>query len=253
VIDDLDETLRAFLGEMLPPGTPCDFDPPTPEWSEPVKEVTANLFLHDVRENHEGQASGWADVRDAAGAVVGFQPPVRRYDFTYLFTVWGASTVEQHLVLGAVLTGLPHHSGIAPAYLAGRLADQGLAVGFRLQAGGAAADLWSSLHQPARSSLTLLLTAPVVPTLVTEVAPAATSVDLGLEGLARGPVRPPAGIPATSGDQGPPPERRNGDGRPRRWAAHRIREQPGPLASRTESSSPPPQDPPTPSSTRIPR
>jgi hypothetical protein len=101
VIHEADAALRSYLSGWLPGGTKqaISFEAPTEEWVKSVKGPTLDLFLYDVAENLEARAGDWGELRDETGMLVALQPPVRRYDLTYVVSAWGGSV---ELVIGLV-------------------------------------------------------------------------------------------------------------------------------------------------------
>lgn len=249
MIHETDEALRSYLAATLPGGAKraISFEPPTAEWLAKVKGVTLNLFLYDVAENLEARAGDWIDVRDPAGNVIGLQPPVRRYDLTYVASAWGGTVAEQHELLGDLLRCMPAYDDIPDGHLTGRLAEQGIAVRLRVGSLEGIPDLWSALGQMPVAALALRVTMPVLPELLTDVAPATGAIDLGLskeegapgrkpipnfEGVEAGAMRGADGkdgrIPAPPTEPLPEPDPAAivpaGRGAGRKWTAYRSRE-----------------------------
>src|ERR1700728_3953435 len=75
MLGDLDRSVAAFLGGLLPEGTAVRFDPPAALRDE---DVLLDAFLYDIREARSPVADGTL-TRDDEGHVTGWQPPVRRY------------------------------------------------------------------------------------------------------------------------------------------------------------------------------
>jgi hypothetical protein len=248
VIVEVDEALRALVttraGAAAGEALACSFEPPSPEWSQAITATTLNLFLLEVRENLEARPGDWADVRDGEGKVVARQPPVRRYDLCYLVSAWGGSVEAQHRALSALLAAVPAYDSVPFELLTGTLAQQELSVRLRVaqqDLGVSVTDVWSSLGQPPRASLSLVVTAPLLPELVTDLAPPADSLDIGLDASrprrGRAPVPHLAGVtptsahvepvesatPGTTGDE-PAAEGEDASAPPLRWTKYRVRE-----------------------------
>jgi hypothetical protein len=228
VVDDVDAALAALFAasKAKDQKLACAFDAPTPDWSTTVKSPTLNLFLVQINENVDARPGAWADVRGDNGQTIGRQPPLRRYDLRYMLSAWGAGAQAEHRLLGAVLALVPAYDSIPAELLAGSLAELELPVRLRIaqdELGVSVTDVWSSLGQPVRASLTLVVTAPLLPALVTELAPPADSVDIGLAG-----VRPRKGsAPAPDVSHVEPVEARVAtpdDDKARRWTTYRVRE-----------------------------
>jgi hypothetical protein len=234
VIEDVDDALRAFLAAEVAGGrTTVSFEPPTPEWEKSVKGPTLALFLIDVRENLEARTGDWRDVRDDDGILVGRQPPVRRFDLSYLVSAWGESMADQHRLLGGVLGALPAYDHIPDDHIGGRLAEQGISVGLRVGTTDSLPDLWGSIGQSVRACATLLVTMPVLPAMLTELAPPADSMDLGLAGQDGRRGQPPSPAqPEKSGSTEPHGPKDKDKGKPEKpskadggqWSAYRTRE-----------------------------
>jgi hypothetical protein len=188
VIDDVDAALAALFAasKAKDQKLACAFDTPTPEWAAKVKSPMLNLFLVQIDENLDARPGAWTDVRDDNGQTIGRQPPLRRYDLRYLLSAWGDGTQVEHRLLAAVLTLVPAYDTIPAELLSGSLAERELSVRLRIAQDDldvSVTDIWSSLGQPVRASLTLVVTAPLLPTLVTDLAPPAETLDIGLAGV----------------------------------------------------------------------
>ena len=89
MINDVDDTLK----ELLVQKTPVDlsaidirFERPDKEWSAGVSKPTINLFLYDLRENHELRSNQRFVARNGTtGSET--RAPVR-VDLIYLITAW---------------------------------------------------------------------------------------------------------------------------------------------------------------------
>jgi hypothetical protein len=177
-----------------------------------------------INENLDARPGAWTDVRDESGQTIGRQPPLRRYDLRYLVSAWGGAPDVEHRLFGAVLTLVPAYDSIPAELVSGSLAETGLPVRLRIaqdDLGVSVADVWSSLGQPVRASLTLVVTAPLLPMLVTELAPPAESLDIGLAA-----VRPRKGrAPAPNlASVAPVDARVSTDEDAPKWTAYRVRE-----------------------------
>jgi hypothetical protein len=184
MLRDLDLSVAALLSGWLPAGTAIRFDPPAASWAGAPPEVPLlDAFLYDIREASQPPAADVVLARDEDGRAAGWHLPVRKYRVSYLLTAWTGDgpAGSQHELLGSVLVGCATADAIPPDCLRGVLGEQGEPV----LIGCAAADrvtgatqLWSSLGVPARSALDLMVLAPVVPPLVTDLAPAVGSLEL---------------------------------------------------------------------------
>jgi Pvc16 N-terminal domain len=196
MLRDLDLSVAAFLSRVLPAGTAVQFRPPAASWvaSSPDAPLL-DAFLYDVREPQPPAADAML-TRDEDGHPAGWQRPVRRYLVSYLLTAWpggGDGAAGEHELLGAVLTGCAVTGAIPADCLQGVLAGTAEPLPLVCAAPDRVADaaqLWAALGVPARTALDLSVVAPVVPPLLTDLAPAIHSLEIGIQ-------RPPPAQPAT--------------------------------------------------------
>jgi hypothetical protein len=133
MISDLDNTLRALLrrelAQSLLTATAIAFDPPDDQFPpQGVALPAIDLFLYDVRENHDLRANEWDLRRDSAGTATRSLPLVR-VDCSYLVTAWPAKTThtpaeDEHLLLGEVMMALMRYPTLPEDVLQGRLRSQ---------------------------------------------------------------------------------------------------------------------------------
>ena len=256
VLNDVDQSLRSLIQSAVPSngGLPLvSFAPPTAAWVAEQEDPVINLFLYDVREDQEGLGSFELDIRDDDGKVIGRMPPPRRYQLSYLVSAWSKDAEAEHEMLGAILATVPDDPAIPAGHLAGRLAEQGLPVGIKVGVpltGANTWDLWSALGSPPRTAIEIVVTAPLVPGLRTDLAPPAVKLELGVKKEAPGAVgaedeprpapsaEPAAAEPTTpkrtkktvksdKEEPVPAPEARPG----KRWTTFRVREEAVPAPS----------------------
>jgi hypothetical protein len=109
VIQDIDETLKELLvqrGGVDTASIDIRFEMPNREWSAAITKPTINLFLYDIRENHELRSAQRTVVRNpdnVAGKET--RAPVR-LDLSYLITAWTTDIADEHQLLGRVLSTL---------------------------------------------------------------------------------------------------------------------------------------------------
>ncbi len=78
------------------------FDPPSRPWIQSLKAPTVNLFLFDLRENAARRESAYEEIRED-GRIVGYKPPMQRWDLHYTVTVFAPQILVEHKILAAVL------------------------------------------------------------------------------------------------------------------------------------------------------
>lgn len=233
VLRDADRSLANWLGQELPSGVGLRFEPPAPQWvAKPPEPLFINAFLLSIRQDARGAQSGWSELRDGDGRVVGRQPTTRYFRLTYLITAWasgpaGDAVMAEHEVLGFVLGACARHGCLPGDCLEGVLAESGAETAFECapaDSPAAAGALWAGLGLAPRAHLELVLVAPAKPAVLTDLAPPAREIVLnaGQEPAVSRPaaVSPsPSGSPSASGSPTP-------FGTLRRWEKHTVSERP---------------------------
>jgi hypothetical protein len=181
VIDDLDRTLERLLREKapLPPSQfGVSFVVPTRAWAAALQKSTVNLYLHDVRENHDLRLDQWHDDLQPDGTFRR-RPPVVRLDCFYVVTTWSADGTpdpfEAHRLLGLVLQTLLAFGTLPEEVLQGVLVGQEPPLPYLVaQLEGLPqppAEFWSALDNRLSPSINLVVTIAMPPHAATE-APA---------------------------------------------------------------------------------
>jgi len=135
VIDDLDRTLTVLLQQELPTDilqqVAVTFATPDEEFPPQAVTLPAlDLFLYDIRENRGLRSNEWAVERGDDGILRKERPPVR-IDCSYLVTAWPSASstapaLDEHHLLGAVITALLRYPKLPDALLQGELAGAGI-------------------------------------------------------------------------------------------------------------------------------
>lgn len=204
MIPEVDAALRTLIERHLPAGGQVRFGPPQSA-SEPAPAVV-NLFLFGLRDDQRGRVSGWDDVRDAQGMVLGRQPPARRYELSYLVTAWADDVANEHALLDAALCAVGAADALPADCLPPGLGGEGLPVLVRLAEPGPEG-LWPALGMP-RATFVIAVSAPLLPALDTDLA--APAKDMRLDLSRSVPAAPTTLTPAGG----------------RRWARTQIHEEP---------------------------
>jgi len=162
VLDDLDRTLRNVL---LAEVTELDadrvhFEPPDGDFKPAIPAI--NLFLYDVRENHELRDNEWQLEHGDDGRVAR-RSPGRRLDCSYLITAWAGDPLSEHLLLGQVMVALIRHPVIGDPFLVNTMQSQpplpaGALQPSLLQAIG---EFWQAMGNKPRAALNLTVTVAV--------------------------------------------------------------------------------------------
>ena len=70
MISELDESIKKLIitkGELAPSQIDVDFEAPDREWSASISKPTVNIYLYDIRENHQLRGTEWVINRNNDG------------------------------------------------------------------------------------------------------------------------------------------------------------------------------------------
>ncbi|MGE3619584.1 MAG: Pvc16 family protein [Acidimicrobiia bacterium] len=182
MIDEVDAALGALLAAVADTKATVSFDPPGDGTSS--RKPTYHLLLRGIEEAVEARKAAWEDVRTADGRVEGRQPPLRTYRLTYALAATAGSTTDEHRMLGTALRGLSAHDAVPAEHLSGTLAGEvppvlvEVALPSTTSGALASAEWWSALGIPPRAALEVVVHAPLVPELRTDLAPPADELHL---------------------------------------------------------------------------
>lgn len=226
VLPDADQSLANLLRRLLPDGTGIRFEAPDPRWATRLPEPRfVDVFLHSVRQSARGKESGWSEIRDAQGRVVGRRPAAQYYQLAYLATAWAEAdaapdrVAAEHELLGLVLSGCAHLGVLPDDCVTGALAEAGLKTVLECSPAdshAAGPPPWSGLGVTPRAWLDLVLVAPSRPPMLADIAPPAREIVLNAAELSR-PAKPAA---AGAADQPAEPS----FGTLRRWEKQTVYE-----------------------------
>jgi hypothetical protein len=173
MIHELDHTLRALLERELPPSlaqqVAISFDPPDDQFPPPAVTLPAvDLFLYDVRENHNLRSSEWLVERRSDGTATRQRAPVR-VDCSYLITAWPsagapAPAEDEHYILGEVMLALLRHPTLPPQVLQGSLDSQELPLPTTVLQPGqlqSLGEFWQALGGKPKAALNYTVTIAV--------------------------------------------------------------------------------------------
>jgi hypothetical protein len=192
MINELDSTLRTLLKRELPPSlasqVAISFDPPDDQF--PPQGITLpaiDLFLYDVRENHDLRSNEWSVSRDSSG-VARRSLPLVRIDCSYLITAWPSKgtptpTEDEHRLLGETIMALLRYPTLSSEMLQGQLRDQALPLPTAVLQPGqlqSLGEFWQALGGKPKAALNYTVTIAVQPFEVVEV-PLVTASDTGLK------------------------------------------------------------------------
>ena len=192
MINDLDNTLRTLLQRELPPSlasqVAISFDPPDDQFPPQAVTLPAiDLFLYDVRENHDLRSNEWSVSRDSSG-VARRSLPLVRIDCSYLITAWPSRstprpTEDEHHLLGETIMALLRYPTLPAVVLQGQLLNQELPLPTSVLQPGqlqSLGEFWQALGGKPKAALNYTVTIAVQPFEAVEV-PLVTASDTGLK------------------------------------------------------------------------
>lgn len=213
MISDLDETIKQLLikkGEIDPAAVDINFKTPDREWSASISKPTINIYLYDIRENHQLRGTEFAIARDGNGNATRKKNP-SRVDLSYLITVWTSDVVDEHHLLWHVLLTLFRHPELPDDVLTGQVLQQEYPIKTQTaQPDGLfnnPADFWSALDNEIKPSinyvvtvsldLAMAFTAPMVRAKILEFKPPDTDAErlVQITGSVHEAGKPTQGIP----------------------------------------------------------
>lgn len=169
MIIDLDETIKQLLvqkGAFDPAEVDIGFGTPNREWSATVNKPTVNVYLYDLRENHELRATEWVVKKDSNGIATRKKNP-SRIDLSYLITVWTNDIEDEHRLMWHVLQVLFRYPELPEEILSGRLVGQSYPIkASTAQPDGLfsnPADFWAALDNELKPSINYVVTLPLDP------------------------------------------------------------------------------------------
>lgn len=218
MIDEIDGALRAWLTSVVAPAQiDVSFRVPAEQTNQKRPMVCAALY--DIVEEESARSNYIEDIRNDAGRVVARQGAPRRFVLSYQLSVVTADAAVEHQLLGRIVRGGVNDEFLPTDTLPDDLREAGLSVPLEIakaRRAGAAEGMRIG-DEGWRTTLEVTLRVPVLPEPITEIAPPAQELDLGVhrEGgngsTATAPAEEPNRVPLED----------------RKWTAVRRRE-PGP-------------------------
>jgi len=190
MIQDLDRTLEQMLRDRTPLRDEyITFDVPDDTFRARLPAgLTANLYLYDIRENHDLREPSWPLERQPDGRIMKQRPQVR-IDLFYMVTAWSRAqpqpdVLAEHALLSRILRTLLRYPTLPPEILQGALIGQEPPLPTLVaQPDGMRnpPEFWGALRQPPRPGIHLVVTIAVEPSALTDEPQSLTPVvSLGL-------------------------------------------------------------------------
>jgi len=167
MITDLNETIKQILikkGAFDPAEVDISFETPKREWSASISKPTVNLYLYDIRENHELRGTEWFIEKDQNGTATRKKSP-SRVNLSYLITVWTNDIEDEHRLLWHTLLTLFRYPELPEELLSGQLtALQYPVKTTTAQPDGLfsnPADFWTALDNELKAAISYVVTLPL--------------------------------------------------------------------------------------------
>ena len=220
MIDEIDSALRAWLTSVLAP-TQVEISFRAPAEQQNQRRPLVSAALYDIVEEESARSNHIEDIRDETGRVIARQGAPRRFVLSYQLSVVIADAAIEHQLLGRILKAGVDTDALPNDELPEYLRTAGLSVPLQVakpRLSGAHASGAARVGDAGwRTTLDLTLVVPVLPAPVTEIAPPAEVLDLGVS-RERGNGAP---APATASA---PDEMRSPAAENRKWTSVRRRE-----------------------------
>jgi hypothetical protein len=178
MINEVDESLRNLVNAEVINGADVDvlFDAPTRDWAARRNTPTIDLYLYDIREDLRRRETGMIEVRDDQGIVVERRPPPRYFKLAYLITAWTQRPEDEHRLLSAILGCFLRHETMPDTVLTPLLRELetplGVMIAYPPPENRQVSDVWTSLGGDLKPSVDLVITIPLQPDLLYEIAAA---------------------------------------------------------------------------------
>lgn len=167
MITDLNETIKLLLtkkGGLEPAEVDINFETPDREWSASLSRPTVNIYLYDIRENHQLRGTEWMVSKDSNGKATRRKTP-NRANLSYLITVWANDVMDEHRLLWDVLLTLFGYPELPEDVITGQLVEHTCPiVTATAQPDGLfnnPADFWSALDNEIKPSINYVVTLPL--------------------------------------------------------------------------------------------
>jgi hypothetical protein len=167
VIQDVDASVKELLVQKVPldpHAVDIRFEMPTSDWTAGGTKPAVNLFLFDVRENHELRTNQ-RNISRAGDVATETLAPVR-IDLSYLITAWTAEVSDEHKLLGLLLTTLLRYPVLPAEVLQGAMQTQPSPVPTWVAQPDRTPnswDFWTGLEGRLKAGISYVVTVAVMP------------------------------------------------------------------------------------------
>ena len=183
MIDEIDSALRAWLTTALAP-TQVDVSFRAPAEQQIPKRPLVSAALYDIVEDESSRSNHIEDIRDDTGRVVARQSAPRRFVLSYQISVAVADAAVEHQLLGRIIKAAIDNDALPADELPEALRAARMSVPLQVAkpraAGAPVTDALRIGDAGWRTSIDLTLVVPFIPEAITEIAPPAEILDLGV-------------------------------------------------------------------------
>ena len=149
---------------------------PTRDWATRRNTPTVDLYLYDIREDLRRREVGMIDIRDEQGVVVERRAAPRYFKLAYLITAWTQRPEDEHRLLSAILACFLRHDSLPDASLTPLLRELEtplhVMIAYPPPENRQVSDVWTSLGGDLKPSIDLVITIPLQPDMLFEIAQA---------------------------------------------------------------------------------
>ena len=167
MINDLDETIKYLLTNKVPlepSAVNISFEAPDREWTASISKPTVNIYLYDIRENHELRSYDWTIEHNHDRTATKKKAPPR-IDLSYLVTVWAKHIMDEHRLLGSLLATLIRYPVLPAEVIQGVLKN----IDYPIPTSAAQpdgllknpADFWTALDNQLKPFINYVVTLPL--------------------------------------------------------------------------------------------
>jgi hypothetical protein len=191
MIKDLDETIKQLLVQKASLDSSevnISFESPNREWAASQSKPTVNLYLYDIRENHELRSYEWTVEKNEDKTSTRKKSPLR-LDLSFFITLWTNHIEDEHRLLGNLLICLMSYPVLPKELLQGSLKG----LDYPIHASTAQpegvlkspADFWTTMDSQLKPSINYVVTLPV-DLSISFVAPLVFTKSLAVENRSSG-------------------------------------------------------------------
>jgi hypothetical protein len=166
MFNDLDDSIKQLLITRVPLDSAevgMSFEVPNREWAASQTKPSVNIYLYDIRENHELRSFEWNEDRKENISTKKKGPT--RVDLSYLITVWSKHVADEHRLLGRIASALMLFPLLPEDILQGAIKE--LEYPIHASAGQpdgilkSPADFWTTMENQIKPSINYVVTIPM--------------------------------------------------------------------------------------------